>query len=227
MPLPPPRCSAAGRSTGCSDPCPCLPDGDGFAEPPGLFAHRPAADVVRDYLAEIPRLVGASAAFSVLAHIDYPIRYWPEREAGPFDPADFEEKFRHGLRATAESGRALEINTRIPLRSPSSGGGTRKAVRRSRSAATPTSRRPSPAGSPTPGRGAGARLPAGSRSARLLGARGLTFRIQRETDCGVLVVPDGRLKSKSRSSQPFQQHDSRDPDDNGRRSSNGSHISRM
>ncbi|TDC06648.1 PHP domain-containing protein [Nonomuraea longispora] len=93
----------------------CLPHRDGFAEPPGLYGHRPAADVVRDYLAEVARLAAGSEAFSVLAHIDYPIRYWPEREAGPFDPTAFEEDFRHALRTTARSGRALEINTRIPL----------------------------------------------------------------------------------------------------------------
>ena len=37
--------------------------------------------------------------------------------AGPFDPFEFEEEFRNALRATAQSGRALEINTRIPLHS--------------------------------------------------------------------------------------------------------------
>ena len=95
----------------------CLPDGDGFAEPWGLYPHRPAAEVVRQYLAEVARLVTASGMFSVLAHIDYPIRFWPEQEAGPFDVSAFEEEFRHALRATAQSGRALEINTRIPLHS--------------------------------------------------------------------------------------------------------------
>ncbi|MEO3799287.1 PHP domain-containing protein [Nonomuraea sp. B1E8] len=95
----------------------CLPDVDGFAEPPGLYERRTAADVIRQYLAEIVSLVTGSDAFSVLAHIDYPMRYWPAREAGPFDPVMFEEEFRHALRMTARSGRALEINTRIPLHS--------------------------------------------------------------------------------------------------------------
>ncbi|TDD18306.1 PHP domain-containing protein [Nonomuraea diastatica] len=94
-----------------------LPDGDGFAEPPGLYGHRAAADVVREYLAEIVRLVADNGVFSVLAHIDYPMRYWPAQEAGPFDLPVFEEEFRHALRMTARSGRALEINTRIPLHS--------------------------------------------------------------------------------------------------------------
>jgi histidinol-phosphatase (PHP family) len=93
----------------------CLPAGEQFSEMPNLYRQRPAADVVREYLAEIPRLVTNSDAFSVLAHIDYPIRYWPAR-AGPFDPYAFEDEFRHALRALAGSGRALEVNTRGPLR---------------------------------------------------------------------------------------------------------------
>jgi histidinol-phosphatase (PHP family) len=92
----------------------CLPDADGFAEPPGLYRQRPAAEVVGDYLAEVVELVTESEVFSVLAHVDYPVRTWPA-DAGPFDPSAFEEEFRHALRATAESGRALEVNTAVPL----------------------------------------------------------------------------------------------------------------
>jgi histidinol-phosphatase (PHP family) len=95
----------------------CLPDGDGFAEPWGLFAHRDAADVVREYLAEVARLVSDSEVFSVLAHVDYPVRYWPEQQAGPFDPSAFEDEFRHALRSTALAGKALEVNTSVPLHS--------------------------------------------------------------------------------------------------------------
>jgi histidinol-phosphatase (PHP family) len=94
----------------------CPPDGDGFSEPPGLYRHRPAAEVIRQYLAEVVSLVTESEVFSVLAHIDYPVRSWPA-QAGPFDPSAFEEEFRHALRATAQSGRALEMNTAVPLHS--------------------------------------------------------------------------------------------------------------
>lgn len=90
----------------------CLPDGDGFAEPWGIYPHRPADEVVREYLGEVVRLVAADDAFAVLAHIDYPVRTWPD---GRFEPAAFEEEFRVALRSTARSGRALEINTRLPL----------------------------------------------------------------------------------------------------------------
>ncbi|WP_226899081.1 PHP domain-containing protein [Nonomuraea phyllanthi] len=89
----------------------CLPLGARFAEPPNLYRRRPATEVIRDYLAEIPRLVKGSDRFGVLAHIDYPIRYWPARE-GPFDPYAFQDEFRHALRALADGGRILEVNTR-------------------------------------------------------------------------------------------------------------------
>jgi histidinol-phosphatase (PHP family) len=92
----------------------CLPAGPRFAEPSVLYQHRPAAEVVREYLAEIPRLVKGSDVFAVLAHIDFPVRYWPA-QAGPYDPYAFQDEFRHALRVLADSGRALEINTRVPL----------------------------------------------------------------------------------------------------------------
>jgi histidinol-phosphatase (PHP family) len=91
-----------------------LRDGDGFSDPPVLYGVMPTAEVIRQYLAEVVRVVTESDAFSVLAHIDFPIRYWPA-QAEPFDPTAFEEEFRHALRATAQSGRALEVNTTIPL----------------------------------------------------------------------------------------------------------------
>ncbi len=94
----------------------CLPVEDGFTEPPGLYRRMPAPEVVRRYLAEIVSLVEDSAPFSVLAHIDYPLRYWPD-QAGPIDLSRFVDEFRHALRATAESGRALEVNTTLPLQS--------------------------------------------------------------------------------------------------------------
>jgi histidinol-phosphatase (PHP family) len=91
----------------------CLPDGDTYAEPPGLFATRGLDEVFREYLLEIPRLVEGSTDFSVLAHIDYPLRYW--RSTEPVDLASFEEEFRVALTAVAAGGRALEINTVLPL----------------------------------------------------------------------------------------------------------------
>jgi histidinol-phosphatase (PHP family) len=92
----------------------CLPVDDGFTEAGQLFRDRIAADVVRDYLAELPRLIEATDDFAVLAHIDYPLRDWPE-SAGPFEPRAFQDEFRYALRTLAETGRALEVNTRGPL----------------------------------------------------------------------------------------------------------------
>lgn len=91
-----------------------LADGDGHAEPDGLYGHRDSHGVMRDYLAEVAALVGSDQPFEVLAHVDYAARTWPVG-AGRFDPEDFAAEFRHVLRVTADSGRALEVNTRIPL----------------------------------------------------------------------------------------------------------------
>ena len=80
----------------------CLPDGDGFSQPPDLFAHRDAYEVMRTYLGEIVALVSGSDDFAVLAHIDYPVRSWPLEQ---FNPLDFEDEFRLALRATAGQAR--------------------------------------------------------------------------------------------------------------------------
>ena len=78
-----------------------------------LGAGDPAA-VVRAYLAEAAALVSQFSAYDVLAHIDYPVRKWPAG-ARPFDPLDFQEEYRHVLRLLARAGKALEVNTRVPL----------------------------------------------------------------------------------------------------------------
>lgn len=69
---------------------------------------------MRAYLAEVAALVSEFATYDVLAHIDYPVRYWPAN-AEPFDPLDFQEEYRHVLRLLVSAGKALEVNTRVPL----------------------------------------------------------------------------------------------------------------
>jgi histidinol-phosphatase (PHP family) len=71
-------------------------------------------DVIRLYLANTLRMVESSDLFAVLAHIDYPVRRLPTH-GEPFDATRFEDEYRAVLRALARSGRALEVNTRIPL----------------------------------------------------------------------------------------------------------------
>jgi histidinol-phosphatase (PHP family) len=79
-----------------------------------LFGRADPAELIRAYLAEVLRLAESAAPFAVLAHIDYPVRHWPER-APRFDPAAFEDEYRAVLAALARSGRALEANTTVPL----------------------------------------------------------------------------------------------------------------
>ncbi len=69
-----------------------------------------APDLMRRFLAETLALVQSSNPFQVLAHPDYPKRYWPHAEL-PYEESDFEEEFRAVLRALAARGGVLEINT--------------------------------------------------------------------------------------------------------------------
>lgn len=75
-----------------------------------------AGAVMRRYLTEAAAMVRASDVFSVLAHVDFPRRYWP---GGPRRYAEhsFEAEYREVFRALAETGRALEVNTASPLAS--------------------------------------------------------------------------------------------------------------
>ena len=80
----------------------------------GLFGAMPDDDAMRYYFAELVALIEGSDLFEVLAHLDFPRRYWPK---GPhlYREAPFEEDYRAVLRALASSGRVLEINTKSPL----------------------------------------------------------------------------------------------------------------
>ncbi len=69
---------------------------------------------VRGYLLEVAALAAGFGDFTVLAHIDYPVRHWPAA-AGPYDPAEFEDEHREALRALVRNGKMLEVNTRVPL----------------------------------------------------------------------------------------------------------------
>jgi histidinol-phosphatase (PHP family) len=64
----------------------------------------------RSYARELLGLVESSQPFEVLAHIDYPKRYWPH-ERMAFCEENFEEELRPVLRGLAARGSALEINT--------------------------------------------------------------------------------------------------------------------
>jgi histidinol-phosphatase (PHP family) len=82
-----------------------------------LFGQIPADVVVRDYFGELLRLVEDSDVFEVLAHCDYPRRYWPTQHAGEYHEAGYEQEYRAVFRALASSDRALELNTTSPLAS--------------------------------------------------------------------------------------------------------------
>lgn len=86
------------------------------SEPYALYRQWPAERVIRTNLAEVPRMLAGSSAFTVFCHLEYAVRYWPTEQEGPFDPKRFEEEFRSAMRAIADSGRALELNIGGPIR---------------------------------------------------------------------------------------------------------------
>jgi histidinol-phosphatase (PHP family) len=55
-------------------------------------------------------LVESSEPFEVLAHIDFPKRYWPHALVR-FREEDYEEEYRDVLRGLAARGSVLELNT--------------------------------------------------------------------------------------------------------------------
>src|ERR1700761_8394 len=81
---------------------------------PALFGMFGPEEVLRRYFAELLRLVQGSDLFQVLAHLDFPRRYWPP-SAGQYQEKEFEDEYRTVLHALAESDRALEVNTKSPL----------------------------------------------------------------------------------------------------------------
>jgi histidinol-phosphatase (PHP family) len=79
-----------------------------------FFSDGDPAGAMRVYLAETAALVSEFSDYDVLAHIDYPVRSWPA-DAKPFDPFDFQEEYRDVLRLLVRAGKALEVNTTVPL----------------------------------------------------------------------------------------------------------------
>lgn len=81
-----------------------------------MFRLLSPAEAMRQYFAEVTRLITGSDLFQVLAHLDFPRRMWPG-SAGPYREEDFEPEYRAVLRALAASDRVLELNTKSPLAS--------------------------------------------------------------------------------------------------------------
>lgn len=84
--------------------------GEQDASKPGFLDPATVDDQYRAYLGDTRRMLEGDVRFSVLAHLDYPKRYWPEG-ARPYDVARFEAELRAVLRAAAGAGVALEVNT--------------------------------------------------------------------------------------------------------------------
>lgn len=80
----------------------------------GWLVRREPDQLMRRYFAEVVAMIEGSGLFEVLAHLDFPRRYWPG-SAGEYAEAAFEEEYRAVFRALAGTGRVLELNTASPL----------------------------------------------------------------------------------------------------------------
>lgn len=85
---------------------------DDVAEPVTLYGYWSPERVMSEYLAELERMARQQRTATVITHLDYAIRTWPEAQRGPFDPSPFEDDIRGAMTAIAEAGLALEMNTR-------------------------------------------------------------------------------------------------------------------
>jgi histidinol-phosphatase (PHP family) len=75
----------------------------------GFLTPEDAEEMFRWYLRDVLALLRSDLPFDVLAHLDYPKRYWPG--APRYDETLFEEEFRMVLREAAKRGVVLELNT--------------------------------------------------------------------------------------------------------------------
>jgi histidinol-phosphatase (PHP family) len=75
-----------------------------------------AEGTMRRYLGELVDMIETSDVFQVLAHVDFPRRYWPGG-THRYVEKTYEEEYRAVFRALASTGRALEVNTTSPLAS--------------------------------------------------------------------------------------------------------------
>lgn len=69
-----------------------------------------AMEAIREYFRELLALVESNQTFEVLAHLDYPKRYWPG-ELAPYREEDFEDEIRAILVAAKKRGVVVEANT--------------------------------------------------------------------------------------------------------------------
>ncbi len=91
-------------------------DVDGHLVGVGQLLYVDADATMRRYLGELVGMIEDSDVFQVLAHADFPRRYWPGG-THRYQEKDYEEEYRAVFRALAGTGRALEVNTSSPLAS--------------------------------------------------------------------------------------------------------------
>ena len=70
----------------------------------GRLLYADPDETMRRYLGEIVQMIESSDVFQVLAHVDFPRRYWPSGQER-YAEKDYEEEYRAVFRALASTGR--------------------------------------------------------------------------------------------------------------------------
>ena len=83
-----------------------------YVAAPGMLDPERAVSTLRRHLIEVLALVESGQPFEVIAHLDYPKRFWP-LQALSFDETACEAEYRAVLEAAAARDLVLEINTSI------------------------------------------------------------------------------------------------------------------
>ena len=91
-----------------------VPEGDRlvYVAGPGMLDPERAVSTLRRHLVEVLALVESGQEFDIIAHLDYPKRFWP-RDRLPYDERACEAEYRAVLKVAATRDLVLEINTSI------------------------------------------------------------------------------------------------------------------
>ena len=88
----------------------------GGEEPAAYFAGRSRREAYRRYFETVAEMVGWGG-FDVVGHFDLVARYGHEHH-GRYDPAEFEDVIRPTLRAMADAGLGIEVNSSGTVQAP-------------------------------------------------------------------------------------------------------------
>jgi histidinol-phosphatase (PHP family) len=89
-------------------------DSHAYVEVVQAYEQGPPIDIVRAYLIEVAALAASDQPFTVLAHLNYPLRFWPVTAPGP-RPEELEDEHGQRWKRWRHPGGHWKMNTNLPL----------------------------------------------------------------------------------------------------------------